>query len=178
MSVGCKYVKIIKENSNKPELVTRQLHKLRRIVGAYQLLNNQKSMAKYLHTIRIRSMLNQQPTSYRDDRHGSYYPFMIFSVSEKDTILMLEIDFLSEKIIFRLKDHQKKEYGFSQIQNILQGREHNLFIIEFNFGKNNCKTLETVYQGQRDLIVNILIYASQVFALTESPKYSFKKLDF
>ena len=91
---------------------------------------------------------------------------------------MLEIDFLSEKIIFRQKDHQKKEYGFSQIQNILQGREHNLFIIEFNFGKNNFKTLETVYQGQRDLIVKILIYASQVFALTESPKYSLKKLDF
>ena len=120
-------------------------------------------------------MLNQQPICYKDETKGSYYPYMLFSISEKDTILMLEIDFVKETITFHQKDHDMKEYGFSQIKNVLQGREHDQLMIEFNFGKKNWKSFEAVYQGQRDHIVKILLYASQVYATSDSPKYEILK---
>jgi len=135
--LGGKYFHIIKESPENAELVSRQLRKIRRIVGAYQLLNDPESINQYMHTIRIRSMLNQQPICYKDETKGSYYPYMLFSISEKDTILMLEIDFVKETITFHQKDHDMKEYGFSQIKNVLQGREHDQLMIEFNFGKKN-----------------------------------------
>ncbi|CAI2383649.1 unnamed protein product [Moneuplotes crassus] len=175
LNVGSKYIQIIKENSDKPELINRQLYKLKRIIGAYQMLNDPEGLSLYIHNIRIRSLINQETTAYRDTRNGAYYPFMIFSVSEKDTVMMLELNFITETIVLRVKDHERKEYSFSQITNVLQGVEHDKFIIEFNFGKNKIRTFEATYQGQRDLIIKCLLYASQIFAVTESPKYDILK---
>lgn len=172
LNVGSKYMQIIKENPEKSELVTRQLKKMRRIVGAYQMLNTDESFHRYIHNIRIRSLINQETTAYKDNKDQPHYPFMIFSIAEKDTVMMLELNFITETITFREKDHNHKDYSFSQIKNVLQGVDHDKFIVEFNSGKQKMRTFEAIYQGQRDLIIKCLIYASQFFAVSESPKFS------
>jgi len=70
----------------------------------------------YLAAIRIRSILHQQLSLYRDDRNGCHYPFMLFAVFEQEVPLMLEIDFIKKVIVFRQKDHSKVEYAMSQIK--------------------------------------------------------------
>jgi hypothetical protein len=137
VNLGSKYISRIRENTDKQDIVHRQLLKLRRIVGAYQLLTDPESQSAYIKAIRIRSILSQQPISYRDEREGCHYPYMMFVVTESDSILMLEIDFIGGVIYLRKKDHEKTEYSFNQIQSVLQGKDHDEFIIEFYFKKKN-----------------------------------------
>ena len=93
---------------------------------------------------------------------------MLFAIKEKDQHIMLEIDFIRRAIIFRSKDHDRTEYSFKQIMCVLQGKDHDQFIIEFNIKHVKKYELEAIYQGQRDLIVKILIYASEIFDTTDN----------
>lgn len=56
----------------------------------------------------------------------------------------------------------------------MQGKEHDQFILEFNILKSKPKVMEAVYQSQRDLIVKVLIFASEIFV---DPDYSEKTED-
>jgi hypothetical protein len=136
-------------------------------MGAYQIISDPILSTNYLQTVRIRSFLSQQISSYRDDRKGWHYPFLVFVVGEGEDTLMLEIDFVRKVIIFRQKDHDKIEYAFHQISWVMQGRDHDQFILEFNISKSKPKILEAVYQGQRDLIVKVLIFAWEIFVKSD-----------
>lgn len=129
---GCKLFSEIKVDTETSKLIERRVAKLYRIMGAYQILSEPEDLANYMQTVRIRSMLNQQLSTYRDDRGDYHYPFMLFAIKEKDLHIMLEIDFIRRAIIFRNKDHDRTEYSFRQIMCVLQGKEHDQFIVEFN----------------------------------------------
>lgn len=93
---------------------------------------------------------------------------MIFKVedlsdksSKNNTHKLLEIDFTNSIITLSFKDHEYTEYSFKQIKNVVQHSNHDDFVIEFDSSEK--KNLRTVYQAQRDLIVKILIYASEFF---------------
>ena len=138
---------------------------LKTAFASYQLIRDPDEFSVYLSRLRIRSILNQKLTVFEDKDHCffPYLMFMVYDVREKSLLehgpKIMEIDFVNKSIIFSFKDHNRKEYSMSQIVNVIQGVRHDEFVIEFN--NKHKKVLQAVYQAQRDLIVKLLIFASE-----------------
>lgn len=116
--------------------------------------------------------MNQQISSFRDRRQAQY-PYCAFVVREAGgegkPDYILELDFVRQVIVFHLKDHSHSEYSFHQISCVVRGLSLNQFVIEFRMKRKQAKIVEAVYPGQRDQILKMLIYASEVFQLPLKP---------
>ena len=101
-------------------------------MASYQLISDPEEWDTYMHAIRVRSFLCQQLSSLRDENRDWHYPYMIFAIKEGDTCKLLELDFVRKIITINFKDHSQSEYSFNQIKDVLQGKNHDEFIIDFS----------------------------------------------
>ena len=121
-------------NKNSESIVTvgRNIKTIKQAMASYQLINDAEESAIYMHSIRVRSFLWQQLSSLRDENRDWHYPFMLFAIKEGDTWKLLELDFVRKIVSIHLKDHSKSDFSFNQIKDVIQGKNHDEFVIDFS----------------------------------------------
>ena len=150
---------------NKDQYLVKNLLKL---VNAYQLLKEDTDRTKYLETIRLRSLASQYLSMVPILKDGHFFPYIIFSVIDRDRksdleFRMLELDFVDDVMHDRFKDHVSRSFHFSMIKRVNKCFASDEFYIEFNDGK--CTYAATV-PFQRDFIVAMIRTAMEESQLT------------
>lgn len=114
------------------------LKSLNQIVKAYQIMRVPQNREKYLKIMRLRSFASQYMNTHAAEKDGHIYPFLLFSVQENNNegneigqSRMIELNFVEDVLIDRLKDHHQASYHISMVEKVIKGFKYDEFTIEF-----------------------------------------------